>query len=37
MKKRLIRLAALAAGLTIAASGCSLDSATQSYDTADTL
>ena len=30
MKKRLIRLAALAAGLTIAASGCSLDSATQS-------
>ena len=30
MKKRLIRLAALVAGLTIAASGCSLDSASNS-------
>jgi NitT/TauT family transport system substrate-binding protein len=30
VKKRLIRFAALAAGLAIAASGCSLDSATQS-------
>ena len=30
MKKHLIRLAALVAGLTIAASGCSLDSASQS-------
>ena len=30
MKKRLIRLAALAAGIAIAASGCSLDSATNS-------
>jgi NitT/TauT family transport system substrate-binding protein len=30
MMKRLIRLATLAAGLTIAASGCSLDSASQS-------
>ena len=30
MNKHLLRLAALAAGLTIAASGCSLDSASQS-------
>jgi sulfonate transport system substrate-binding protein len=30
MKRSLIRLAALAAGLTVAASGCSLDSASQS-------
>jgi NitT/TauT family transport system substrate-binding protein len=30
MRKRLIRLAALAAGLTVAATGCSLDSASQS-------
>jgi len=30
MKKHLIRLAALAAGLTVVASGCSLDSASQS-------